>query len=77
MSENSIRSSIENRKGRFHCVISDKQELSFHQSSRKRLRLRDHVMLGRSGETLDCLIYLVEETLRRKFSVFEELAWKK
>ena len=42
-----------------------------------RLRLMGHVMSRRFGETLDCLIYLTEETLWRKFSVFEELAWKR
>ena len=77
VSENSIRSSVEKRQRRFRCVVSDEHQLSFQQNSRKRLRLRDHMMFGRSRETLDCLIYLTEETLWRKFSVFQDLAWKR
>ena len=75
--ENTIRSSVEKRQRRFRCVVSNKHELSIHLSSRKRsrLRLRDHVMPRRSGETLDCLFNLEEKTLWRKFRVFEELAW--
>ena len=65
VSENTIRSSVEKRQRRFRCIISNKHKLSIHQSSRKRsrLRLRDHVMSRRSGETLDCLFNLSEETL--------------
>ena len=48
MLENMIRSSVEKRQRRFRGIISNKHELSIHQSSRKRLRLmlRDHVMSG-------------------------------
>ena len=72
-----IRSSVEKRQQRFRCIISNKHKLSIHQSSRKRsrLRLRDHVMSRRSGETLDCLFNLAEKTLLRNFRVSKELAW--
>ena len=72
-----IRSSVEKRQRRFRGIISNKHKFSIHQSSRKRLRLRlrNHMMSGRSGETLDCSFHLAEETLWRKFRVFEELAW--
>ena len=78
-SKNMIRSSVEKRQRRFGDIISDKHELSIHQSSRKRLRLRlrDHMMLGRSRETLDCLFNLAEKTFLRKFRMLEELAWKR
>ena len=50
-----------------------------HQGSRKRFRLRprDHMMLGRSRETLDCLFNLAEKTFQRKFRMLEELACKR
>ena len=72
-----IRSSVEKRQRRFRGIISNKHKFSIHQSSRKRLRLRlrDHVILGRSRDTLDCLFNLAKKTLWRKFRVFEELAW--
>ena len=73
MSENSIRSSVEKRQRRFNCVVSNKHKLSIHQSSRKRSRLRDHVMSRRTAETLNGLFNLVEKTLWRKFRVLEEL----
>ena len=75
--ENMIRSSVEQRQWRFRCLISNKHIFGLHQGSRKRLRLRDHVMLGRSREALDCLLNLAEKTYWRNFRVLEELAWKK
>ena len=74
-----IRSYVERRQQRFRRVISNKHLLSLHQGSRKRsrLRLRDHMMLGRSRETLDCLFNLAEKTFLRKFRMLEELAWKR
>ena len=79
VSENKIRSSVERRQRRFRCVILNKQVFGLHQGSRKRsrLRLRDQVMSGRSRETLDCLLNLSEKSFRRKFRMFEELAWKR
>ena len=61
----------------FRCIISNKHDLSIHHSSRKRsrLRLRDHLMSGKTGETLNCLFHLAEINFWRKFRVFEELAW--
>ena len=76
-SENYVRSSVEWRQQRFRCDISNKHILGLHQDSRERLRLRGHMMLGRSRETLDCQINLAEKTFRRNFRMLEELAWKR
>ena len=72
-----IRSSVEKRQQWFRCIFSNKHELSIHQSSRKRSRLRlwDQVLSRRSGESLDCLFNLAEKTFWRNFIAFKELAW--